>query len=63
MADKDRKKSERWKKRERRERKGNRKRASLACVLVPSPVRALSACDLWHRDWEQSSLPAQYCYN
>ena len=40
-----------------------RKRASVACVLVPSPVRALSDCDLWLRDWEQSLLPAQYCYN
>lgn len=36
---------------------------SPACVLVPSPVWGLSACDLWHWDWEQSSLPAQYCYN
>lgn len=39
------------------------KQASPACVLVPSSVWALSACDLWHRDWEQSLLPAQYCYN
>lgn len=35
---------------------------SVACVLVPSPVRPLSAGDLWHRDWEQSPLPALYCY-
>lgn len=47
-----------------RNRKGKWKsRESPACVLVPSPVRALSARDLWHWDWEQSSLPAQYCYN
>lgn len=35
---------------------------SVACVLVPSPVRPLSAGDLWHQDWEQSPLPALYCY-
>lgn len=67
MGDKGRKRMSSGEKKERRERKGNsretEKQASLACVLVPSPVRALSACDLWHRDWEQSSLPAQYCYN
>lgn len=41
---------------------GRAETESVACVLVPSPVRPLSAGDLWHRDWEQSPLPALYCY-
>ena len=49
--------------RKKREQQRDRKQVSVACALVPSPVWALSAGDLWHRDWEQSSLPAQYCYN
>lgn len=59
--------NEQWKRAE-GEQKGETGRAetesveSVACVLVPSPVRPLSAGDLWHRDWEQSPLPALYCY-
>lgn len=41
---------------------GRAETESVACVLVPSPVRPLSAGDLWHPDWEQPPLPALYCY-
>lgn len=35
-----------------------------ACMCASSqPVRGLSACDLWPRDSNLSSLPVQYCYN